>query len=146
MIKTAVQASFKMEERLKTHGLRVTHQRLQLALRVLSKHDHFTADDILAWSVKSSLRLSRATIYNTLNEFVAVGLLRSFQLSSSSGQKLIFDSNTGSHFHFLDTSTHEIFDLAPGSVSVKVKDLKDYLIEETEVFFRGRRIGQRISS
>ena len=128
-----------MEERLKTHGLRITRQRLQIAIRVLSKHDHFTADEIIAWSVQSKIRLSRATVYNTLNEFVAVGLLRSFQFSSASGDKLIFDSNIGSHFHFLDTLTHQIFDLAPGSVSVKTKDLNDYHIDETEVFFRGRK-------
>ena len=139
MAEPTAQASTKMEERLKTHGLRVTRQRLQIALRVLAKHDHFTADEIIAWSVKSKLRLSRATVYNTLNEFFAVGLLKSFRLASPSGEKIVFDSNTGSHFHFLDTANNQIFDLPPGSVTVKTKNLGDYHIEETEVIFRGRK-------
>ena len=139
MTHSATRDFTEMEERLKTHGLRVTPQRLQIALRVLSKHDHFTTDDIIAWAAKSKLKLSRATMYNTLNEFVAVGLLKSFRLTTPSGEKSVFDSNTCSHFHFIDTVTHQIRDLAPGSVSVKTKGLSEYHIEDTEVVFRGRK-------
>jgi Fur family iron response transcriptional regulator len=127
-----------MEETLKARGLRYTPQRLQIALRVLNKHNHFTADDIVAWSSKLKFRLSRATVYNTLNEFVAVGLLKSFY--STSLDKLIFDSNTSSHFHFLDTLTNEIFDVDSQVLVIKPKALTGYHIEETEVLFRGRKL------
>jgi Fur family iron response transcriptional regulator len=128
----------KMEETLKAHGLRSTPQRLQIALRVLPQHQHFSADDLVAWSSKLKFKLSRATVYNTLNEFVAVGLLRSFYCSSM--DKLIFDSNTGNHFHFLDTVTNQIFDIDSSSLIINPNALTGFQIEGTEVFFRGKKL------
>ena len=62
MVKKPDQERKKMEDLLKARGLRLTPHRIQIALKVLSKHDHFTADDIIAWSSKLKFRLSRATV------------------------------------------------------------------------------------
>lgn len=125
------------ENLLSNKGLRPTPHRVRIAQRVLKKHDHFTADDICAWASGLKQGLSRATVYNILNEFVAVGLLRSFY--SSAIGKTIYDSNTESHFHLYDTSRKEIVDIDPSLVSIDTSALAGFQIDQIEVLLKGRR-------
>ena len=55
------------------------------------------------------LRVSKATIYNTLNLFAASGLIR--QLSVG-GDRSWFDSNTDAHYHFHDIETGALMDVS----------------------------------
>ena len=55
------------------------------------------------------LRVSKATIYNTLNLFAASGLIR--QLSVG-GDRSWFDSNTDAHYHFHDLDTGALVDVS----------------------------------
>jgi Fur family iron response transcriptional regulator len=138
MVKNRYPSIRKMEKILVKKKLRITPQRLQIAVRVLSKHHHFTADEIVAWSSKLKFKLSRATIYNTLNDFVSAGLLKSFY--SITIDKLIFDSNTSQHFHFVDKLTNKISDIDPSIFKIKKNALIGYKVDDTEVVLRGRKL------
>ena len=64
-------------ERLKRHGLRPTRQRLALVKILFDRGDrHVTADNLRDEAAAAGVRVSLATIYNTLNQFTAAGLLR----------------------------------------------------------------------
>jgi len=69
-------------EYLQSRGKRVTQQRLQLVDHIFESHDHFDADELIA-SVGhlDGKRISRATIYRTLDDLVDAGLLRAMNLS-----------------------------------------------------------------
>jgi len=69
-------------EYLQSKGKRVTQQRLQLVDHVFERHDHFDADELILSSAQiDGKRISRATIYRTLDELVDAGLLRAMNLS-----------------------------------------------------------------
>src|ERR1700689_5894809 len=85
--------------RLTACGIRVTDQRLQIASILLSAPQHLTAEQIADALRHGGARVSKATVYNTLNLFAARGLIR--QLSVD-GNCAWFDSNVGPHYHFQD--------------------------------------------
>src|SRR4051812_22716298 len=124
-----------MEKRLKEKGLRPTPHRVQIARRVLGEHCHFTVDEIQEWSARLKRPLSRATVYNILNEFVAVGLIRSF--FSPELAKTIYDSNTENHFHLYDLDSQTVVDVDPQLISINTGALRDYKVENVEVLFKG---------
>lgn len=125
--------------RLKDRGVQPSAQRLAVAEYVLTTVEHPSADQVLARVQQSFPMLSRATVYNTLNLFVAKGLLRQLVLAEG---KVVFDPKLEPHHHFVDEDTGHIEDIPWSAVRVgDVTRLKDYEIREYMVVLRGRKLG-----
>ena len=121
-------------EQLRRHGLRVTPQRRAILTAFeQGAAGHLTADDVLRRARDELPELSRATVYNALNEFVSVGLLR-----SAEGQAVhLYDPNVAAHHHFRCRSCHRLFDVHP--TGVEHLDLAEEAFEvlETQILFEG---------
>ena len=80
-------------------GLRPTRQRLALAeLLVGDGQDrHVTAESLFEAARQTGVRVSLATIYNTLRAFCDAGVLNEITVD---GSKSYFDTNTHDHPHF----------------------------------------------
>ena len=89
-------------------GIRPTAQRVQIALLLLAAPQHLSAEQILASLRSAGARVSKATVYNTLNLFAARGLIR--QLSVD-GSRAWFDSNVDAHYHFHDVASGALIDV-----------------------------------
>ncbi|MGQ0836085.1 MAG: Fur family transcriptional regulator [Gammaproteobacteria bacterium] len=98
-----------LEHRLASCGIRPTAQRAQIAALLLSAPQHLSAEQIIARLRASGARVSKATVYNTLNLFAAHGLIR--QLSVD-GTRAWFDSNVDAHYHFHDVDAGTLIDVA----------------------------------
>ncbi len=48
-------------------------------------------------ALAAKIKVSLATVYNTLNQFKAAGLLREVAFE---GDRTFFDTNTSNHFHY----------------------------------------------
>ena len=96
------------ERRLADCGIRPTGQRVRIASLLLSAPQHLSAEQILDSLRASGARVSKATVYNTLNLFAERGLIR--QLSVD-GSRAWFDSNVDAHYHFHDTTTGALIDV-----------------------------------
>ena len=96
------------ERRLAECGIRPTAQRVRIAALLLSAPQHLSAEQILAQLRTLGARVSKATVYNTLNLFAAHGLIR--QLSVD-GSRAWFDSNVDPHYHFHDLTTGALIDV-----------------------------------
>jgi Fur family iron response transcriptional regulator len=94
--------------RISACGIRITEQRLRIASILLSAPQHLSAEQIAEALRRDGARVSKATVYNTLNLFAANGLIR--QLSVD-GDCAWFDSNIGSHYHFRDEQTGALRDV-----------------------------------
>jgi Fur family iron response transcriptional regulator len=98
-----------VRERLRAVQLRPTRQRISLASLLFVYGDrHVTVDHLFAEAQALRMPLSRATVYNTLHQFVAAGLVREIALY---GSKVWYDTKTGSHSHFYDESHANLFDI-----------------------------------
>ena len=67
-----------------------------------------SAEQILDSLREDGARVSKATVYNTLNLFASHGLIR--QLSVD-GTRAWFDSNVEAHYHFHDLATGMLIDV-----------------------------------
>jgi len=101
-------ASARCEQRLADCGIRPTAQRVRIASLLLSAPQHLSAEQILANLRDAGARVSKATVYNTLNLFASHGLIR---LLSVDGTRAWFDSNVDAHYHFHDTSSGALIDV-----------------------------------
>src|ERR1700756_1424756 len=100
------------ERRLTECGIRPTAQRVRIAALLLSEPQHLSAEQILASLRETGARVSKATVYNTLNLFASRGLIR--QLSVD-GSRAWFDSNVDPHYHFHDLASGALIDVpVPG--------------------------------
>jgi Fur family transcriptional regulator, iron response regulator len=89
--------------RLHRAGLRPTRQRQALAALLFGapgqpvEDRHVTAEDLHMEARDRDLRVSLATVYNTLHQFTRAGLLREVVVDSG---RSYFDTNTSDHHHF----------------------------------------------
>jgi Fur family transcriptional regulator, iron response regulator len=84
--------------RLRQSGLRPTRQRCSLASLLFGQGDrHVSAEALHEEASAAGVRVSLATIYNTLHQFQQAGLLRELAID---GQRSYFDTNTSNHNHF----------------------------------------------
>jgi Fur family iron response transcriptional regulator len=98
-----------VREKLRSVDLRPTRQRISLASLLFVAGDrHVTVDQLFAEAQALRMPLSRATVYNTLHQFVAAGLVREIALY---GAKVWYDTKTGSHCHYYDEDKTSLFDM-----------------------------------
>ena len=77
------------------------------------ENKHFTAETIQKEVLSSGQSISLATIYNCLNKFVSVGLLKQID---QQGEVTIFDTNVSHHHHFINQNTGELIDIGPDEI------------------------------
>lgn len=105
-----------IRERLKEAGLRPTKQRMDLAELLWSKGcRHVTAEGLHRESIDSGIKVSLATIYNTLHQFTSHQLLREVIVERGCSY---FDTNVEPHHHFLHLETGELEDIPHSHVEV----------------------------
>ena len=98
-------------DRLRAVGLRPTRQRLALARLLFDFGDrHVTAEQLHAEALSAKVRVSLATVYNTLHQFTALGMLREVVVEPA---RSYFDTNTADHHHFFHERTGQLADI-PG--------------------------------
>ncbi len=102
---------------LRQHGVSPTQQRIEIARIVLSKHQHLSAEQVLALVNAESAKVSKATVYNTLGLFARQGLVRELIIDPS---KVFYDSNISRHHHFYNVDTGELTDIANSDVDVNM--------------------------
>ena len=106
-------------ERLRQVGLRPTRQRVALARLLFEGGDrHVSAEQLHGEAVAAAIRVSLATVYNTLHQFTAAGLMREVVVEPG---RSYFDTNTDDHHHFFCESTGHLQDI-PGEL-VRVGEL-----------------------
>jgi len=72
-----------LEERLRERGCRVTGTRRQIAEHAFVHFGHFSAEALLGSLARHGRRVSRASVYRTLERLVELGLLRRYDLPGS---------------------------------------------------------------
>ena len=103
-------------ERLRQAGLRPTRQRVELASHLFGGPDrHVTAESLHDEAVRAGSSISLATVYNTLHQFTAAGLLRQVIVDAARGY---FDTNTGDHQHFFLEREGLLIDIPGETIAV----------------------------
>ncbi len=102
--------------RLRLAGLRPTRQRVELAGLLFKDCDrHVTAESLHDEVSNAGVKVSLATVYNTLHQFTEAGLLRQVIVDAA---RSYFDTNTGDHQHFFLEKEGLLIDIPGESIAV----------------------------
>jgi len=103
-------------DQLRGAGLRPTRQRLALAKLLFESGDrHVTAEMLHAEALGKNVRVSLATVYNTLHQFTKAGLLSEIVVDTS---RFYFDTNTSKHHHLYYEDSGELEDVDAAEITV----------------------------
>ena len=102
---------------LTRRGVLPTAQRVDIALLTLARPQHLSAEQVIAAIKTHGLKISKATVYNTLNLFCERGLLRTVDVDPT---RQFYDSSTAAHHHFYNVDTGELTDIPLESVVLTV--------------------------
>ena len=102
---------------LKESPLKITFQRKKLIEILFSKGDaHFTVEEVYKKVKKEGLKVSLATVYNSLNQFTKHGILK---IVKAPKEKFFFDTNMTPHHHFFCKSSGELSDIELSDIKIK---------------------------
>lgn len=94
---------------LRAAGLRPTRQRMALGKLLFEGGDrHVTAETLHQMAKTADVKVSLATVYNTLHQFKDAGLLREVVVEPG---RSYFDTNLGDHHHFFDVASGALIDI-----------------------------------
>ncbi|MFI1470134.1 Fur family transcriptional regulator [Streptomyces wuyuanensis] len=124
--------------RLRGRGWRVTAQRRVVAEVLDGDHVHLTADEVHARAVERLPEISRATVYNTLGELVALGEVAEV---STDGRAKRYDPNAHHpHQHLVCSGCGAIRDVHPIGdplAGLPAGERFGFTVSEVEVTYRG---------
>lgn len=96
-------------DQIRNAGLRPTRQRMALAKLLFEQGSrHVTAEKLHAEAQGKSIRVSLATVYNTLHQFTGAGMLREIVVDPA---RSYFDTTTHEHGHFFHEDTGYLEDI-----------------------------------
>lgn len=103
-------------DRLRAAGLRPTRQRLALAKLLFDGCDrHISAEQLHDEAQAGNIRVSLATVYNTLHQFTDSGMLREIVVDTG---RSYFDTNTSDHHHYFFERSGKLEDIPSHMVSL----------------------------
>lgn len=129
-----------IEKKLRAHGVLPTEQRIEVAEVMFRRPQHLSADQIIERLQEAGSRVSKATVYNTLNLFSAKGLVKEIIVDSS---RTYYDSTTRPHHHFYHVDTGKLTDIPADRVGIAdLPPLPEGTVQESvEVLIRVRDRG-----
>ena len=124
--------------RLRARGWRMTAQRRAVAEALTGEDLHLTADEIFERATARLPEISRATVYNTLNELVDMGEIRA--ASFDGGVTRRYDPNAVTpHHHLVCTvcgATHDV-ELDDIEVSLSKRDRRGFEVDNAHIVIEG---------
>lgn len=123
-------------ERLRRRGLHLTAQRRVVAEALEGEHTHLTAEQVYDRAAKRLPEISRATVYNTLNQLSELGEIR--EITIGAGPRRYDPNSTQSHQHLVCERCGAVRDVVPrGDISLPQDQRYGFSITDIEVTFRG---------
>jgi Fur family ferric uptake transcriptional regulator len=109
-------------QHLRESNLKVTQERLALLDEIFATDEHLDADDLLARMKSKQRKVSRATVYRTLDLLVQCGLVRKSRL----GREHYFYEKMepgGGHHHMVCTATGKIIEFWDANLDDQLRRL-----------------------
>ena len=123
--------------RLRERHWRLSPQRRVVAEVLAGEHLHLTAEQVHELARRRLPEISRATVYNTLNELVAIGEVGEVDITDGAKR---YDPNTAvTHDHLVCERCHTIRDVprSGNGPTIPTRARAGFLITGVDVTYRG---------
>lgn len=130
--------SDRLTDACRRHGIPVTAQRRTVYNAVCSRHDHPTADEILAQVRDLLPDVSRTTVYRVLERLVKINVLTKISTPGSSAR---YDAMLHRHHHLVCKRCERVFDLEDEQLDRVIhlprRTTDEFEIDDFSVYFSG---------
>ena len=130
---------FLLEDYIKAfraNSIKITPQRLAIFNLLVGNTSHPSADDLYKEVLKIQPSISFATVYNTLDKLVELGLLQKLDIDD---EKKHYDPDLSIHHHFLCKACKQIIDIFENfNVNIQPASLNISSLESYQVNFYGK--------
>src|ERR671936_1415656 len=100
---------------------RYTEQQRDMVRYIFAQHNHFDAEQLIDDMKKAGFRVSRATVYRTLNKLVDAGLLRRLEF----GPRTFFEHDYGypQHEHLVCERCGRIIEFQSPAIDAQLREV-----------------------
>ena len=123
-----------LKQELKKKNINMSYQRLKVLEYITENKNHPTVDQIYTELHKDISTLSKTTVYNTLRMLAEAGFIRVVLTEDNESR---YDADIENHGHFKCESCRTIYDFAVDINSLNSEDLKNYQINDKNVYYKG---------
>lgn len=122
--------------RLVSHGVRPSVQRLAIMEYLLTHYNHPTVEDVYKGLCDTIRTLSRTTVYNTLRMFADH---RVAQMITIDEHRVCYDGRMNPHAHFYCIHCNKIVDLleVEAPIVIAPKFFDGNMITEAQLYYKG---------
>lgn len=126
-----------LHQLFREEGLLLTPQRRSILRAVLDLDDHPTADRVHAALSRRRVRVSRATVFRTLESFARMGVITK---ACHPGSSVRYDARTDLHHHLICTRCDRVIDFSDARLdTLPVPDTRrfGFVVSDFKVQLRG---------